>query len=202
MGNLKPRWPGINVGDIVSRSGDDRQKVLSTNGGPEFEPDMIEVECIKASDDGVYQVGDRESNLARRYSIVGETIDVGSPHLGSFAFRKVETFVKLDGSDEWMHLLHSGQPDLHRDRVQQGGAVMKNQKTTVIVGLDGDDLIVDYQPSATEQKSNRHQRRLARRNNRRGRPNYTVVLRSPLLKGMTEVVNNAVMHALKMAGQI
>lgn len=67
------------VGDIVTRGGDDLQKILDTNGY-----DMIEVECVKEplvylNEDGSPQepwckLGDREWNLTRRYSFPGEEV--------------------------------------------------------------------------------------------------------------------------------
>lgn len=67
------------VGDIVTRGGNDRQKILDTNGYG-----MIEVECIKEplgwlNDDGSRgepwcKLGDREWNLTRRYSFPGVAV--------------------------------------------------------------------------------------------------------------------------------
>jgi hypothetical protein len=52
------------VGEIVTRGGDDRQRVL------EVDEDgfCITVQCIRAPASGWCQVGEVERNLARRYS--------------------------------------------------------------------------------------------------------------------------------------
>lgn len=56
----------IRVGDIVSRDGTDRQKVLKVwNDG-----ETIEVECVVAPDSGWCAVGELENNLGRRYHVV------------------------------------------------------------------------------------------------------------------------------------
>lgn len=62
------------IGDIVTRGGDDRQRIIDVNDAG----DLIEVECIKEplgslNEDGTRgepwcKLGDRESNLTRRYS--------------------------------------------------------------------------------------------------------------------------------------
>lgn len=62
------------VGDVVTRSGDDRQRVLEINEAG----DLIHVECIKEplgfpNEDGTRaapwcRIGDKEWNLVRRYS--------------------------------------------------------------------------------------------------------------------------------------
>lgn len=74
-----PEPVDIKAGDIVTRDGTDLQRVLWIDG------DLLEVECIKAplgslNDDGTRaapwcNVGDRETNLTRRYDLAGELID-------------------------------------------------------------------------------------------------------------------------------
>lgn len=59
-------WDLFEVGDIVSRDGTDRHEVIAV---PE-RGQMIEARCIAAPESGWCQVGDVESNLARRYSKV------------------------------------------------------------------------------------------------------------------------------------
>lgn len=60
------------VGDIVSRDGNDEQEILSFNESR----DLIEVKCIKeppiyeGSDEPWCRLGDVEHNLTRRYSFV------------------------------------------------------------------------------------------------------------------------------------
>lgn len=60
------------VGDIVSRDGNDEQEILSFNEGR----DLIEVRCIKeppayeGSNEPWCRIGDVEDNLARRYEFV------------------------------------------------------------------------------------------------------------------------------------
>jgi hypothetical protein len=39
--------PWFRVGDIVTRDGSDRQRVISTNGDDHYAPQLIVVECIK-----------------------------------------------------------------------------------------------------------------------------------------------------------
>jgi hypothetical protein len=73
--------PHFRVGDIVTRGGTDRHRVISTNGDDECAPDMIEIECIKEPVveycDGTFgeawiRVGEREFSLADRYDYVGK----------------------------------------------------------------------------------------------------------------------------------
>ena len=69
------------VGDIVTRDGTDLQRILEINEAG----DLITVECIKEplgwlNDDGTRgepwcRLGDREDNLARRYSHAGNVIE-------------------------------------------------------------------------------------------------------------------------------
>lgn len=54
------------VGDVITRSGDDRQRVLSIA----HEWGIMEVQCIKAPASGWCKVGENESNLISRYSFV------------------------------------------------------------------------------------------------------------------------------------
>lgn len=71
---LDLQTPHFRVGDIVTRDGTDLQRVISTNGDDQHAPDMIAVECIKdpATDElspiPWCRLGEREENLARRYS--------------------------------------------------------------------------------------------------------------------------------------
>lgn len=78
--------PGFQPGDIVTRDGTDVQRVVSTDGTDTYEPQMIEVECIKEPlgwlrEDGVtreppwMRKGEREINLARRYEYAADAID-------------------------------------------------------------------------------------------------------------------------------
>lgn len=69
------------VGDLVTRDGSDIQRVIRADDGY----GTIEVECIKEPlgflrEDGTRdppwcKVGERESNLARRYQFAGEQIE-------------------------------------------------------------------------------------------------------------------------------
>lgn len=59
-------WDLFEVGDIVSRDGTDRHEVIAVSERGQ----MIEARCIAAPESGWCQVGDVESNLARRYSKV------------------------------------------------------------------------------------------------------------------------------------
>lgn len=54
------------VGDIVTRAGDDRQRVIEVDE----EWGLITVECVVAPASGWIQVGEREENLPRRYEIM------------------------------------------------------------------------------------------------------------------------------------
>jgi hypothetical protein len=83
---MRRRGPGFQPGDLVTRDGTDVHRVISTNGDDRHAPDMIEVECIKEplgflQEDGVTRdppwakIGQREHNLARRYSYAGEAVD-------------------------------------------------------------------------------------------------------------------------------
>jgi hypothetical protein len=68
------RMTKFQVGDVVTRAGDDRQKILEINDGG----DLIHVECIKepmgfltvhgTRRDPWCRLGDREWNMASRYS--------------------------------------------------------------------------------------------------------------------------------------
>lgn len=82
------------VGDIVTRDGTDRQKVIAVDG------DLIEVKCVKEplgwlQEDGTRdppwcRVGDRERNLTRRYSYPEDTIIEGQGS-GSKSMTDIET---------------------------------------------------------------------------------------------------------------
>ncbi|UYO50318.1 hypothetical protein KQX64_07010 [Rhodopseudomonas palustris] len=82
---VRKRWPGLNVGDIVTRDGTDLHRVIGTNGTAEYAPDLIDVVCIKEpegllNEDGVTRdepwtrLGEIESNLAARYTLVGDAV--------------------------------------------------------------------------------------------------------------------------------
>jgi len=58
------------VGDIVTRDGDDRQEVIESD--PEW--GTITVRCIVAPAEKWIEVGDEESNLARRYGLVRRSL--------------------------------------------------------------------------------------------------------------------------------
>jgi hypothetical protein len=61
---------GFKVGDLVSRDGTDRHRVINTNeASAGWPPDLIEVVCEKAPETGWCRVGDVETNLARRYEM-------------------------------------------------------------------------------------------------------------------------------------
>ncbi len=53
------------IGDIVTRDGSDRQKVIEVG-----EYNDITVECVEAARGGWCRVGDREVNLEGRYQLV------------------------------------------------------------------------------------------------------------------------------------
>lgn len=59
------------IGDLVTRDGSDVQRVVDINEAG----DLIEVECLKAPSDSWCQIGEREWNLARRYSFAGPVIE-------------------------------------------------------------------------------------------------------------------------------
>lgn len=71
-------WMNFKVGDVVSRDGTDRQRILEINGGG----DLIHVECVKEplgapNEDGGRDkpwcaIGEREWNVAWRYEYVEE----------------------------------------------------------------------------------------------------------------------------------
>lgn len=75
-------WKLFKVGDIVTRHGDDRQRILSTNAkeGQPGSGDLIECECIREPDlwgpdeDSWCKVGDREHFVAWRCSYPDEAI--------------------------------------------------------------------------------------------------------------------------------
>jgi hypothetical protein len=56
-------WQEFHVGDIVSRDGTDEHIVENVWRDGQ----MIEVRCIKEPEDKWIEVGETESNLARRY---------------------------------------------------------------------------------------------------------------------------------------
>ena len=59
-------WRTFNVGDIVSRIGTDEQEIVGINHAG----DLIDVKCIKAPHDNFCNVGDVESNIPWRYTLV------------------------------------------------------------------------------------------------------------------------------------
>jgi hypothetical protein len=73
--------PHFHVGDIVTRDGTDRQRVVETDGDDDCPPTTITVECIKEpktdelSPVPWIKLGEREFNLARRYSYVDDAIE-------------------------------------------------------------------------------------------------------------------------------
>ena len=82
------------IGDVVTRGGDDRQKIIDIGDVG----DMIEVECVKEplgwlNDDGTREepwckIGDREWNLTRRYRFPDEELlmPLASSHPGNYEF--------------------------------------------------------------------------------------------------------------------
>lgn len=54
------------IGDIVSRDGTDEHVVTGVNEAG----DLIDVKCVKRPTDGWIEVGETESNLTRRYTLV------------------------------------------------------------------------------------------------------------------------------------
>lgn len=62
----------LKVGDLVSRLGRDLQVVESINEVG----DLIDVRCV-VSDGTVFEVGDRECNLACDYDLIATTDDHG-----------------------------------------------------------------------------------------------------------------------------
>lgn len=76
--------PVFRVGDIVTRDGTDRQRVIETDAEGDHAPFTITVECIKEPVveycDGTFgepwiRIGEREFNLARRYNYADDAID-------------------------------------------------------------------------------------------------------------------------------
>ncbi|MBN8973151.1 MAG: hypothetical protein J0H51_14180 [Rhizobiales bacterium] len=73
--------PIFRVGDIVTRDGSDRQRVIGTDADGDDAPTTITVECIKEPNTDELspapwcRVGETEFNLARRYSYADNTID-------------------------------------------------------------------------------------------------------------------------------
>jgi len=54
-------WEQFEVGDVVSRMGDDEQVIVGINDLG----DMLELRCVKAND--VFSIGDTECNCADVY---------------------------------------------------------------------------------------------------------------------------------------
>lgn len=80
-GGAEQTEEGFRVGDVVTRDGTDRHRVIAI-----LAPDLIEVECISepapyAPDEPPWtRRGERETNLSRRYSYPDSlTIDGGAP---------------------------------------------------------------------------------------------------------------------------
>lgn len=64
--------PGkFKVGDVVTRAGDDRQRITEIDD----EGFCLTVVCIKAPADGWCKVGDEERNLVRRYEWPSDPIE-------------------------------------------------------------------------------------------------------------------------------
>jgi hypothetical protein len=69
------------VGDIVTRDGSDRQRVIETDAVGDEAPVTITVECIRESaidelsPEPWIRLGETEFNLARRYSYADDAID-------------------------------------------------------------------------------------------------------------------------------
>jgi hypothetical protein len=57
-------------GDIITRDGTDEQLVIEPKPGDPWFGNFIVVRCIKAPDSGWSAVGEEESNLPGRYSLV------------------------------------------------------------------------------------------------------------------------------------
>ena len=60
------KWRTFNVGDIVSRIGTDEQKIVGINHAG----DLIDIKCIKAPHNNFCKIGDVESNVPWRYTLV------------------------------------------------------------------------------------------------------------------------------------
>jgi hypothetical protein len=74
---LPPDESWFRVGDVVTRDGTDEHLVVGSNEDPNrpYPPDLIDVVCIKPPEawlDGTVwaRIGDKESNLPRRYRLV------------------------------------------------------------------------------------------------------------------------------------
>lgn len=72
----REEWKTFRVGDVVSRDGSDRQRILKINEAG----DLIEVECIREPATGEghppwCRLGEVESNVAWRYHYPEEIID-------------------------------------------------------------------------------------------------------------------------------
>lgn len=63
---------GFQVGDLVTRDGTDVHFIDSHNGCDIYEPDMLEVVCIIEPENKWIKVGEKESNLARRYQYLDQ----------------------------------------------------------------------------------------------------------------------------------
>jgi hypothetical protein len=61
LDDLRHLWQ---VGDIVTRDGTDEHEIVGIS------EDMLDLVCIKEPDDKWIAVGERDSNLTRRYSFV------------------------------------------------------------------------------------------------------------------------------------
>ena len=60
------------VGDVLTRDGDDRWIVIATNeqSYPGTPPDLIDVECSVAPAGGWCDVGHKEFNVPRRFTLI------------------------------------------------------------------------------------------------------------------------------------
>lgn len=78
---MSQRTAGVKfaIGDIVSRDGTDRQRVIYIDD----EGYAMTVVCTKAPESGWCKVGDEEYNLCRRYDFAGDVIDNSNSRTGA-----------------------------------------------------------------------------------------------------------------------
>jgi hypothetical protein len=80
----------LNKGDIVSRDGSDEQEVI----GIDNDWGQITVKCIKEPKSGWCKLGDVETNLARRYTLIRKRFF--SDNITEGEFREISDFNRKD----------------------------------------------------------------------------------------------------------
>lgn len=138
------RAVGFQVGDIVTRDGTDRHRVIATNqDDPRYAADLIDVECLVEplgflEEDGVTRgapwcrVGDVEGNLARRYTYADEPLSgierKGMTEAQLEPVRHAVAAILAEEVEEWQHYSPAMRAEIVERRTAQLVAAFEGKR--------------------------------------------------------------------------